>query len=92
MILQLFKNYSRIFGVVSAFWSVLPIWLCIWWPYEFFFFKDVQTELHMKFSEFSDKVFAIFLQDPDDVKTFKMADDLLSEQRKQRKHKAILSI
>lgn len=46
----------------------------------------------MKFGEFSEKIFAMFVQDPDDMKTMKMAEDLINMEKKQmqRRKKIVL--
>ena len=47
----------------------------------------------MKFGEFSERVFGMFLQDPDDIKTLKMAENMVSYERKLRsKKKKIVTI
>lgn len=58
----------------------------------FYNVADAQTELDMKFGEFSEKVFAMFFQEPDDLKTMKMAEDLINMEKKQRKQKKIILI
>ena len=58
-----------------------------------FCFTDSQKELDMKFGEFSERVFGMFLQDPDDIKTLKMAENMVSYERKLRsKKKKIVTI
>ena len=58
-----------------------------------FAFTDSQKELDMKFGEFSERVFGMFLQDPDDIKTLKMAENMVSYERKLRsKKKKIVTI
>jgi len=57
------------------------------------FVEDSQKELDMKFGEFSERVFGMFLQDPDDIKTLKMAENMVSYERKLRsKKKKIVTI
>jgi len=51
------------------------------------FVEDSQKELDMKFGEFSERVFGMFLQDPDDIKTMKMAENMVSYERKLRSKK-----
>lgn len=54
--------------------------------------SDVQTELDIKFGEFSDQAFAILLQDPDELKTMKMAENFINQERKRHKQKKIVMI
>lgn len=56
-----------------------------------FSFLDSQRELDVKFGEFSERVFGMFLQDPDDIKTMKMADHIISYEKKLKQKKKIIS-
>lgn len=44
----------------------------------------------MKFGQFSERVFGMFLQDPDDMKTMKIAEGLMSEAKKLKQRKKIV--
>lgn len=44
----------------------------------------------MKFGEFSERVFGMFLQDPDDMKTMKIAEDLINYEKKLKQRKKIV--
>jgi len=51
---------------------------------------DSQKELDMKFGEFSERVFGMFLQDVEDIKDMKAAENLINRERRQRQRKKIL--
>ncbi|XP_067928132.1 polycystin-2-like [Watersipora subatra] len=56
------------------------------------FVEDSQKELDVKFGEFSERVFGMFLQDPDDMKTMKMAEDLITREKKMKQRKKIVVV
>lgn len=61
--------------------------------FTFYRLSDSQKELDMKFGEFSEKVFGMFLTDPEDIKTLKMAENMVNYERKLKsKKKKIVSI
>ena len=55
-------------------------------------FTDSQKELDMKLGEFSQRIFALFTQDPDDIQTLRMAEDMISHEKKYKhKKKSVVS-
>ncbi|KAF6020742.1 PKD1L2 [Bugula neritina] len=51
------------------------------------FIEDSQKELDMKFGEFSERVFGMFLQDVEDIKDMKAAENLINRERSKDKER-----